>query len=111
MAASTTDPETASVAATSAQAVARPKPRPILNEIEITNARILTLVEFRLVSSREESKPLVLKPALQSGKSLRVEVPMAMGCAFVVHLEFTDGTPEQHEGINLCNDKKLNLIE
>ena len=111
VAASTTDPETASAAATSAQAVARPKPRPILNEIEITNARILTLVEFRLVSSREESKPLVLKPALQSGKSLRVEVPMAMGCAFVVHLEFTDGTPEQHEGINLCNDKKLNLIE
>jgi hypothetical protein len=111
VAANAADAETASAAATSAQAAARPKPRPVLNEIEITNARILTLVEFRLVSSREESKPLVLKPALQTGKSLRVDVPMAMGCAFTVHLEFTDGTPEQHEGINLCNDKKLNLIE
>ena len=105
------DPEIAPAALNSAQAAARPKPRPVLNEIEVTNARILTLVEFRLVASREESKPLVLKPALQTGKSLRVEVPMAMGCAFTVHLEFTDGTPEQHEGINLCNDKKINLIE
>lgn len=111
VAASPLDPEIAPAALNSAQAAARPKPRPVLNEIEVTNARILTLVEFRLVASREESKPLVLKPALQTGKSLRVEVPMAMGCAFTVHLEFTDGTPEQHDGINLCNDKKLNLIE
>ena len=36
---------------------------------------------------------------------------MAMGCAFTVLLEFTDGAPEQHEGLNLCNDKKINLIE
>ena len=111
VATSAPDPESAPAPPNSAQAAARPKPRPVLNEIEVTNARILTLVEFRLVASREESKPLVLKPALQTGKSLRVEVPMAMGCAFTVHLEFTDGTPEQHEGINLCNDKKLNLIE
>ena len=89
----------------------RQKAKPILNEIELTNARVLSLVEFRLVSLREGAKPLVLRTALQTGKSLRVEVPMAMGCAFTVLLEFTDGAPEQHEGLNLCNDKKINLIE
>ena len=97
--------------ANSGPAGARPKPRPALNEIELTNARILTLVEFKLVSVREESKTLAIKPALPTGKSLRVEVPMALGCAFTVVLEFTDGAPEQHEGINLCSDKKINLVE
>ena len=90
---------------------ARQKPKPILNEIELTNARILTLVEFKLVGGKEEMKPLVIKPELQSGKSIKVEVPIVMGCAFTVWLEFTDGTPEQHEGVNLCNDKKINLVE
>jgi hypothetical protein len=89
----------------------RPKPRPVLNDIELTNARILTLVEFKLVSVRDENKTLSLKPALPTGKSLRVEVPMALGCTFTVVLEFTDGAPEQHEGINLCSDKKINLVE
>ena len=92
-------------------AAERPKTKPILNEIDVTNARILTLVEFKLVSTRDETKPFVIKPALQTGKSLKVEVPIVLGCAFTVHLEFTDGTPEQHEGVNLCNDKKINLIE
>ncbi|NDH92683.1 MAG: aminotransferase class V-fold PLP-dependent enzyme [Actinobacteria bacterium] len=81
------------------------------HEIELTNARVLTLVEFKLVSVRDENKTLALKPALPTGKSLRVEVPMALGCAFTVVLEFTDATPEQHEGINLCSDKKINLVE
>ena len=89
----------------------RPKPRPVLNDIELTNARILTLVEFKLVSVRDENKTLSLKPALSTGASLRVEVPMALGCAFTVVLEFTDGAPEQHEGVNLCSDKKINLVE
>lgn len=97
--------------ANSGPAGARPKPRPALNEIELTNARVLTLVEFKLVSVRDENKTLALKPALPTGKSLRVEVPMALGCAFTVVLEFTDATPEQHEGINLCSDKKINLVE
>ena len=89
----------------------RPKPRPVLNDIELTNARILTLVEFKLVSVRDENKTLSLKPALSTGASLRVEVPMALGCTFTVVLEFTDGAPEQHEGVNLCSDKKINLVE
>jgi hypothetical protein len=89
----------------------RQKPRPVVNEIELTNARILTLVEFKLVSVRDETKSLALKPALPTGKSLRVEAPMALGCAVTVLLEFTDGAPEQHEGVNLCNDKKINLVE
>ena len=97
--------------ANSGPAGIRPKPRPVLNEIELTNARILTLVEFKLVSVRDENKTLSLKPALSTGASLRVEVPMALGCAFTVVLEFTDGAPEQHEGINLCSDKKINLVE
>jgi hypothetical protein len=97
--------------ANSGPAGMRQKPKPLLNEIDITNARILTLVEFRFVSVRDENKSLVLKPALSTGKSLRVEVPMALGCAFTVVLEFTDGAPERHEGINLCSDKKINLVE
>ena len=97
--------------ANSGPAGMRPKPRPVLNDIELTNARILTLVEFKLVSVRDENKTLSLKPALSTGASLRVEVPMALGCAFTVMLEFTDGASEQHEGVNLCNDKKINLVE
>ena len=92
-------------------AAPRQKARPTFNEIEVTNARILTLVEFKLAPNREDAKPLAIKPSLPSGASLKVEVPIALGCAFTVWLEFTDGAPEQHEGVNLCNDKKINLIE
>lgn len=89
----------------------RQKAKPTFNEIEVTNARILTLVEFKLAPNREDHKPLAIKPALPSGASVKVEVPIALGCAFTVWLEFTDGAPEQHEGVNLCNDKKINLVE
>ncbi len=92
-------------------AAQRQKAKPTFNEIEVTNARVLTLVEFKLAPNREDAKPLAIKPALQSGASVKVEVPIALGCAFTVWLEFTDGAPEQHEGVNLCNDKKINLIE
>ena len=92
-------------------AAPRQKARPTFNEIEVTNARILTLVEFKLAPNREDAKPLAIKPALPGGASVKVEVPIALGCAFTVWLEFTDGAPEQHEGVNLCNDKKINLIE
>ena len=96
--------------ASASHASARAKPAPPMDRIDVINNRSLTLNELKLVSLKEGRKPLIVKPSLKPGQSLSVEIPREWGCIFLVWTQFSEEPSEQFDGVDLCADRKINLI-
>ena len=86
------------------------KAKPVFDRLDVTNNRVGILNELKFVSIKPDGKSFVLKPGLKGGQSVQVEVPKYLGCIFVVWVQVGDDPSEQHEGIDLCDDKKVFLI-
>jgi hypothetical protein len=39
-----------------------------------------------------------------------VDIPEGLGCIFLVWTQFSEEPSEQYDGVDLCVDKKINLI-
>ena len=89
----------------------KPKPTPLMDEIDIVNKRALTLNELKLVSLKDGRKPFIVKPSLKPGQSLTVEIPREWGCLFLVWTQFSEEPSEQYDGVDLCGDRKINLVD
>jgi hypothetical protein len=92
------------------QPSARAKPSAPMDRIDVTNNRSVTLNELKLVSLKEGRKPLVVKPSLRPGQSLSVEIPREWGCLFLVWTQFSEEPSEQYDSVDLCGDRKINLV-
>ena len=90
---------------------AKTKPSPLMDEIEVVNKRAVMLNELKLVSLKDSRKPFVVRPSLKPGKSLTVEIPREWGCVFLVWTQFSEEPSEQYDGVDLCVDRKINLVD
>ena len=81
-----------------------------MERIDIVNNRSVTLNELKLVSLKEGRKPFIVKPSLKPGQSLSVEIPREWGCLFLVWTQFSEEPSEQYDGVDLCGERKINLI-
>jgi hypothetical protein len=82
-----------------------------MDEIDIVNKRALTLNELKLVSLKDGRKPFIVKPSLKPGQSLTIEIPRDWGCLFLVWTQFSEEPSEQYDGVDLCGDRKINLVD
>ena len=89
---------------------ARAKAAVPMERIDIVNNRSVTLNELKLVSLKEGRKPFIVKPSLKPGQSLSVEIPREWGCLFLVWTQFSEEPSEQYDGVDLCGERKINLI-
>ena len=89
---------------------AKAKPAPAMDAVEIMNSRSVTLNELKLVSLKDSRKPFIVRPSLKPGQSLTVEIPRDWGCLFLVWTQFSEEPSEQHDGVDLCGDRKINLV-
>ena len=62
------------------------------------------------MSLRNSRKPFILRPSLKAGQTIRIEIPRDWGCVFLVWTQFSEEPSEQYDGVDLCTDRKLNLI-
>ena len=92
------------------QPSAKAKPTVLMDRIDVINSRSVTLNELKLVSLKEGRKPLIVKPSLKPGQSLSVEIPREWGCLFLVWTQFSEEPSEQYDSVDLCGDRKINLI-
>ena len=89
---------------------AKAKPAAAMERIDVINNRSVILNELKLVSLKEGRKPFIVKPSLKPGHSLSVEIPREWGCLFLVWTQFSEEPSEQYDGVDLCGDRKINLI-
>jgi hypothetical protein len=92
-----------------AKAKSAPAPQPV-EQIDVINRRSVTLNELKLVSLKNSRKPIIVRPSLKGGQSLKVDIPEGLGCIFLVWTQFSEEPSEQYDGVDLCVDKKINLI-
>ncbi len=102
---------TPTVRPTFTRAPAHSKPTPPMEEIDVINKRSVTLNELKLVSLKEGRRPFIVKPNLKPGQTLTVEIPRDWGCIFLVWTQFSEEPSEQYDGVDLCGDRKINLID
>jgi hypothetical protein len=102
--------ESKPVKAIARQPPSHPKAQHVFDRLDVTNNRAGVLNELKFVSIKNGGKSFSLKPSLKGGQSVRVEVPTELGCRFVVWVQVDDDPVEQHEGVDLCDDKKVFLI-
>jgi hypothetical protein len=93
-----------------ASAKAKTLPPLPTDQIEVVNNRNVTLNELKLMSLRNSRKPFILRPSLKAGQTIRIEIPRDWGCVFLVWTQFSEEPSEQYDGVDLCTDRKLNLI-
>ena len=89
---------------------AKPKPATPMEQIEVVNSRSVTLNELKLVSLKDSRKPFIVRPSLKPGQTLTLEIPRDWGCQFLVWTQFSEEPSEQHDGVDLCGDRKINLV-
>ncbi len=102
----------ATVAATIAASKAKappPPPQPT-EQISVLNSRSVTLNELKLVSLKNSRKPFIVRPSLKGGQSMKIDIPKDWGCVFLVWTQFSEEPSEQYDGVDLCVDKMLNLV-
>ena len=83
---------------------------PAMDQIEVVNRRSVMLNELKLVSLKNSRKPFVVRPSLKAGQSLKIDIPKDWGCIFLVWTQFSEEPSEQYDGVDLCVDKTLNLV-
>ncbi len=89
---------------------AKTKPSQPMDEVDVVNNRSVTLNELKLVSLKEGRKPFIVRPSLKPGQRLTVEIPREWGCLFIVWTQFSEEPSEQFDGVDLCGDRTINLV-
>jgi hypothetical protein len=102
---------------------AKPKPKPKADakteakkpvaatiSVEVTNARAVALTQLvAAISGTPDSKKIA--GPLAAGKKTIVHLAHDKACLFDLHAVFEDGAVTDAQGVELCTDKKINLVE
>ncbi len=102
--------------APAAAAPAQPKPKPKAAagqprvDVVVTNSRAVPLTALLAAPSGSADSKKIAGP-LAAGKRVVVHLAHDKACLFDIHGDYADGTTTEAEGVALCNDKKINLIE
>ncbi|MBV8472868.1 MAG: hypothetical protein JO107_01640 [Hyphomicrobiales bacterium] len=100
--------------APAAAAQPKPKPKAAANQprvdIVVTNSRDVPLTALLVAPSGSADSKKVAGP-LGAGKKIVVHIAHDKACLFDLHGDYADGTTTDAEGVSLCKDKKINLIE
>lgn len=104
-------------AASNDAAAAKPKPKPKPKKAEpakvdvvVSNMREVGLKELFVAISGSPDSKMVAGP-LAPGKKVVVHLAHDKDCLFDLHGVYDDGTTTDVEGVALCKDKKINLVE
>lgn len=100
-------------AAPATDAAAKPKPKPKgppTVVITISNQRAVGVVEVDAAYSGSAASKKIAG-AIAPGKKTTAKVVHDKDCLFDVHASFEDGATSDASGVNLCKEKKVNLVE
>jgi len=78
--------------------------------VVVTNSRAVALTELDAKPSGG-TLPKAIVSNLAPGKKISVTVATGKSCVFDLHGTFVDGASADLQGINLCKDKNVNLVE
>ncbi len=93
----------------------KPKPKPMKPAeatiaVEVTNSRAVGLTSLvGAISGTPDSKKIA--GPLAAGKKTVAHLAHDKACLFDLHAVFEDGAVTDAQGVELCKDKKINLIE
>jgi hypothetical protein len=110
-------PLLAQSATTPAKPVAKPaakaaKPAAVSLKVTVTNGREAAVNTLAFTGAGASPSANLLKTPLQPGKSIVLTVKTTKGaCMFDIAGAFADEQEIAGEGIDLCKDKKLTLVE
>jgi hypothetical protein len=105
---------------TSGDEATKPKPKPKAAKpretklpsvaVEVTNSRKVGLTELDAALSGHGDSVKILG-ALAAGKKVVIHVEHDKPCLFDLHGVFDDLTTTEEASVNLCTEKKINLVE
>src|ERR1700691_4947991 len=105
---------------TSGDEATKPKPKPKAAKpketklpsvaVEVTNSRKVGLTELDAALSGHGDSVKILG-ALAAGKKVVIHVAHDKPCLFDLHGVFDDLTTTEEASVNLCTEKKINLVE
>jgi hypothetical protein len=115
-----TGPAAPDAGQTSGDEATKPKPKPKAAKpketklpsvaVEVTNSRKVGLTELDAALSGHGDSVKILG-ALAAGKKVVIHVEHDKPCLFDLHGVFDDLTTTEEASVNLCTEKKINLIE
>ena len=78
--------------------------------VVVTNSRSVALSELDATPSGE-ALPKTIVSNLAPGKTISVTVATAKSCVFNLHGAYADGSSTDSTSVDLCKDKRVNLVE
>jgi hypothetical protein len=117
-----TAPAAPDAAPTAGDEAAKPKPKPKAAKpkpktaklpsvaVVVTNSRKVGLTELDAAPAGTGDSVRILG-ALAAGKKIVIHVAHDKPCLFDLHGVFDDLTTVEESSVNLCEDKKINLVE
>ena len=115
-----TAPAAAGAGQTSGDEATKPKPKPKAAKsketklpsvaVVVTNSRKVGLTELDAAISGH-GDPVKILGALAAGKKVVIHVEHDKPCLFDLHGVFDDLTTTEEASVDLCTEKKINLIE
>jgi hypothetical protein len=86
------------------------KPAEATIAVEVINGRAVALTQLvGAISGTPDSKKIA--GPLAPGKKVIVHLAHDKACLFDLHAVFEDGAVTDAQGVELCKDKKINLVE
>ncbi len=79
-------------------------------DVVVTNDRAVPLTALVASPSGSPDSKKIAGP-LAAGKKVVVHLAHDKACLFDLHGDYADGTSTEAEGVALCKDKKINLVE
>jgi hypothetical protein len=79
--------------------------------VTVKNGRAAGLTLLTATISGGTGDPVKVAGALASGKSATAHLAHEKDCLFDLHGDFADGATTDETAVNLCKDKKINLVE
>ena len=106
--------DAAPAAATMAKKIVKPKKAkakalPVVM-VAVSNMRSVGLVELDVAMAGSADSKRIAGP-LAAGKKVNVKVEHDKACLFDIHGAFDDGTTTDAPSVDLCKEKKINLVE
>jgi hypothetical protein len=91
-------------------AAAKAKKLPFVT-VTVKNGRSAGLTLLTATISGGNGDPVKMTGALASGKSATAHLAHEKDCLFDLHGDFDDGASMDETAVDLCKDKKLNLVD
>jgi hypothetical protein len=102
-------PDAAAPAKAKAKSKKAAAPAPTV-DVVVTNKRDVALTEL-LASQAGSPESKKIAGPLAPGKKVVVHLAHDKDCLFDLHGSYADGTTTDADGVELCKDKKINLVE